>query len=102
MKTINVGLGGIAINPERLRALRKDKVTELAESMQARGLLQPLVLRTGEGAGYILVAGWHRLEAAKLLKWDNVPATVYEDMKVDAAEWAEIDENLVRADLSPA
>ena len=35
MKTINVGLGDIAINPERLRALRKDKVTELAESMQA-------------------------------------------------------------------
>jgi N6-adenosine-specific RNA methylase IME4 len=101
MKTINVGLGGIAVNPERLRALRKDKVTELAESMRASGLLQPVVLRTDKGSDYVLVVGRHRFEAAKLLKWDSVPAIVHEGMKADAAELAEIDENLIRAELSP-
>jgi ParB-like chromosome segregation protein Spo0J len=102
MKTINVGLGSIAVNPERLRALRKDKVTELAESMRASGLLQPVVLRTDKGSSYVLVVGRHRFEAAKLLKWDSVPAIVRDGMKADAAELAEIDENLIRADLSPA
>jgi N6-adenosine-specific RNA methylase IME4 len=102
MKSIDVGLGGIAVNPQRLRALRQDKVADLARSMHDRGLLQPIVLRTGRGARYTLVAGWHRLEAAKLLKWNQIRATVHDGMKADAAELAEIDENLIRADLSPA
>jgi N6-adenosine-specific RNA methylase IME4 len=103
MKIINVGLGGIAVNPERLRALRKNKVAELAESMKARGLLQPIVLRTHDkGSGYILIAGRHRFEAAKLLEWEGIPAIVYEGMKADEAELAEIDENLIRAGLSEA
>jgi ParB/RepB/Spo0J family partition protein len=101
-KTINVGLGGIAIKPERLRALRPDRVAELAESMRLNGLLQPIVLRTSKGSGYWLVAGWHRFEAAKLLKWPSIRANIFEGMKADATELAEIDENLIHIDLTPA
>ena len=100
-KTLDVGLGDIAVSPERLRALRPDRVAEIAESMQANGLLQPIVLRTGEGNAFWLVAGRHRFEAAKLLKWDSIRATIYEGMDSDRAELAEIDENLIRAELSP-
>jgi N6-adenosine-specific RNA methylase IME4 len=101
-KVLMVGLGGIAVSPERLRALRPDRVAEIAASMQEGGLLQPIVLRTGKGNGYWLVAGRHRFEAAKLLKWDSIRACVFEDMEAVEAELAEIDENLIRADLSPA
>ena len=69
--------------------------------MQENGLLQPIVLRTGEGNSFWLVAGRHRFEAAKLLKWDSIRATIYEGMDSDRAELAEIDENLIRAELSP-
>jgi ParB/Sulfiredoxin domain len=101
-KILTVGLGGIAVSPERLRALRPDRVAEIAASMQESGLLQPIVLRTGKGMGYWLVAGRHRFEAAKLLKWDSIRACIHEDMEAVHAELAEIDENLIRADLSPA
>jgi ParB family chromosome partitioning protein len=101
-KTINVGLGGINVKADRLRALRPDRVAELADSMKVNGLLQPIVLRTGKGSGYHLVAGQHRFEAAKLLKWPSIRANIFEGMKANAAELAEIDENLIHVDLSPA
>ncbi len=44
----------------------------------------------------------HRLEAAKKLKWKKITCTVFDDMEADEAELVEIDENLIRADLSPA
>jgi N6-adenosine-specific RNA methylase IME4/ParB-like chromosome segregation protein Spo0J len=87
---------------ERLRALRNDTVKSLMESMTANGLLQPIVLRPRGSAGYWLVAGRHRFEAARNLKWESIAATIFEGMDADHAELAEIDENMVRADLSPA
>lgn len=88
--------------PPRLRALRSETVDELALSMQARGLFHPLVLRQREAGGYALVAGRHRLAAARKLGWPEVKAIVFNGMGADAAEIYEIDENLIRADLSPA
>ena len=70
-RSLNVGLGSINISPERLRALRDDTVRELAESMKDNGLLQPIVLRPRGTAGYWLVAGHHRFEAARKLKWES-------------------------------
>lgn len=98
----NIGLGGIAVKPERLRALRDGVVQELMESMKARGLVNPITLRPKPSAGYWLVAGRHRLEAARKLKWTGIKATIVEGLDADAAELIEIDENLIRADLSPA
>jgi ParB-like chromosome segregation protein Spo0J len=100
-KTINVKLGDINVTADRLRALHPHRVAEIAESMRNR-LLQPIVLRTGRGNSYHLVAGRHRLEAAKLLKWPSIRAVIFEGMKASEAELGEIDENLVRFDLSPA
>ena len=52
---------------------------------------------------FVLVAGWHRLEAAKRLGWKQITAKVSASIQLDAAaELAEIDENLIRADLTPA
>ena len=95
----NIGTSGIAIKPEH-RALRPEAVREIADSFARIGQLQPIIVRPRGDTGFWLVAGRHRLEAAKRLKWPMIRALVLEN--ADEAELAEIDENLIRADLSPA
>jgi ParB-like chromosome segregation protein Spo0J len=85
-----------------MRQLRHQVVDELTESMGSpRGLLHPVIVRPS-GDGFVLVAGWHRLEAARKLGWDSIHALVLDGADADYALLAEIDENLIRADLSPA
>jgi hypothetical protein len=98
----DVALADIVVPSSRHRALRPETVEQLAESMSsARGQLQSILLRPREGGGYSLVTGRHRFEAAKNLAWSHIKATI-KDMDDDDAELAEIDENLIHADLSPA
>jgi ParB-like chromosome segregation protein Spo0J len=98
-----IGLSGIAINTPQRRALQPDTVEQLASSMKEVGLLNPITIRPREGdMGYYLIAGRHRYEAAKKLKWESVPALILEGITADDAELAEIDENLIRANLTPA
>ena len=97
-----IPLHSITVPSHRLRELRTDKVDALAQSIADQGLLEPIVVRPHEGGGYWLVAGRHRFEAAKKLKWKEMSCTVFDDMEADQAELIEIDENLIRAELSPA
>jgi ParB/RepB/Spo0J family partition protein len=101
-ETKTIALSGIAVAKHRLRALRESNVNALVRSMADQGQLQPVVVRPHKGGGYCLVAGLHRFEAAKKLKWKKIRCTVFDDMDADQAELAEIDENLIRADLTPA
>jgi N6-adenosine-specific RNA methylase IME4 len=89
-----VPVEGVVVGP-RKRPLDEAKVAELAASIAAVGLLQPIVVTDTYG----LVAGRHRLEAARRLGWQTLPAHV---APLDAlrAELAEIDENLMRAELT--
>jgi ParB-like chromosome segregation protein Spo0J len=101
VKIKDVGLSGIAVLPQR-RAIRADVVDALAQSMKEIGLINPITLRQREDHGYYLIAGRHRYEGAKQLKWESIPAIVLEGITADDAELAEIDENLIRANLSRA
>lgn len=78
---------------KRMRPL--GDVTALAESMRELGLLNRVTLLP-DGT---LVAGNHRVEAAKRLGWIAIPARILELDQVDA-ELAEIDENLRRVELT--
>jgi hypothetical protein len=78
---------------KRLRPVRD--VTDLAESMDQIGLLNRITLLP-DGT---LVAGAHRLAAAKHLSWATIPARIVELDDVDS-ELAEIDENLRRTELT--
>lgn len=64
------------------------------------GLLNPIIVRQ-KGDGFEVVGGSHRLQAAELLGWTEIDAIVIEASDV-LAELAMIDENLCRAELSPA
>jgi uncharacterized ParB-like nuclease family protein len=92
----------IIVAPARMRKLRADVVDSLAESISAQGLLQPIVLRPRGTTNYWLVAGHHRLEAVRQCGHDRIRAVILDGLDADQALLAEIDENLVRADLSPA
>src|SRR5687768_3908689 len=73
-------------------------VEELAASMQAHGLLQPVLVRPS-GDRYELVAGHRRVEAARHLGWDSIPAMV-RDESTDQAYLLTLVENLQRDDLN--
>ena len=83
---IRVGPGRREVQPEHIR--------ELAGSFKEVGLLNPITV----GQDYTLIAGLHRLEAAKLLGWTEIECTVSELTGLQA-ELAEIDENFVRVEL---
>lgn len=51
---------------------------ELANTMQRYGLLQPIVVRQLAENDYEVIAGEHRIRAAKLLEWKKIPAIVDE------------------------
>jgi ParB/RepB/Spo0J family partition protein len=85
-------------------------VESLSESMAKLGLLNPISVveceytanGRADNKGYRVVAGGHRLEAAKLLGWTEIDANVL-DVSVDDVRthrMIEISENLHRAELS--
>lgn len=91
---MRIPISEIKINLGRREAL-PERVAELAKSITEVGLLNPITLDKSN----TLIAGLHRLEAAKLLGWAEVDCTV-SSLEGLQAELAEIDENFVRTDLS--
>lgn len=77
----------------------KEALEELAASIKANGVLQPILVRPA-GDGYEIVAGERRYQASKLAGLKQVPAVVREVSDEDVFQLALI-ENLQRADLDP-
>ena len=73
-------------------------ITELAESISQRGVLQPILLRP-EGDGYQIIAGERRWRAAQRAGLHAMPAIVREIDEATTAELALI-ENIQRQDLN--
>ena len=90
---ILIQISAITINPGR-REAAPEHIQEMAKSMAEVGLLQPIVV----DQQYTLIAGLHRLEAAKMLAWTEIECTV-SDLDGLQAEIAEIDENIIRLNL---
>ena len=91
---MKIKISDIKVNSGR-RAVESKPVEDLAKSIAAVGLINPITL-TGD---YTLVAGLHRLEAAKQLGWAEIECSVV-GMSGLQAELAEIDENIVRTNLT--
>lgn len=75
-------------------------VEELAESIRQKGVLQPVLVRRGQGGGYLLIAGERRWRAAQKAGLRELPALVREVTENEAFELALI-ENIQREDLNP-
>ncbi|HLZ40798.1 MAG TPA: ParB/RepB/Spo0J family partition protein [Candidatus Sulfotelmatobacter sp.] len=99
---VNVPIADIDKNPFQTRYVEDDEaLEELAESIKANGVVQPIVVRPADVEGrYILVMGERRLHASKKAGKTHIPALVRRVSEQQAAEMTII-ENLQREDLSP-
>lgn len=80
--------------------LREDTLQELAESIRAQGVVQPVVVRPLDGERYELIAGERRWRAAQLAGLRAVPAVIREVTDQAAIAMALI-ENIQRENLNP-
>ena len=93
-------IGSVRPNPYQPRTrIDEAELTDLASSMEASGLLQPVIVRP-RGSGFELIAGERRWRAAERLGWAKIPAVVKEVDDRTLLTLALI-ENLQRDDLSP-
>jgi ParB family transcriptional regulator, chromosome partitioning protein len=97
---VDLRINDISPNSEQPRRIfDKERLEELAESIKANGVIQPVIVRK-EGAGYRLVAGERRWRAARLAGIATLPAIVRELTDLEVLEYALI-ENIQRQDLNP-
>ncbi|HPD45337.1 MAG TPA: ParB/RepB/Spo0J family partition protein [Anaerohalosphaeraceae bacterium] len=90
----------IRANPYQPRQTWSDAdLEELAASIQANGVIQPVLVRK-KGTGYELIAGERRLRAASIAGLEEVPAVVRDATDEEMLELALV-ENIHRTDLNP-
>jgi ParB family chromosome partitioning protein len=89
-----VPIASIRTGPEVLRPVDECIVSELADSIQTNGLLQPILVRP-TGSTYEIVFGHHRLAACKRLRWQSIPAIV-KAMSPEDSFLTKVVENLQR------
>lgn len=88
-------------NPDQPRTVFDAQALEqLAESIKAYGVLQPLVVTPLEGDMYAIIAGERRWRAAQIAGLAKVPTVVRTTKELERLEIA-IVENVQRVDLSP-
>jgi ParB family transcriptional regulator, chromosome partitioning protein len=91
---------GIDPNPLQPRTtFNAERLQELADSIRANGIIQPLVVRT-HGGRFQLVAGERRWRAAKIAGLTEVPVVV-EEISDDRLLEITLVENIQREDLNP-
>jgi ParB family chromosome partitioning protein len=81
-------------------AFDEDALAELASSIKAQGIMQPVVVRSRAQGGYELVAGERRWRAAQLAGLTSIPAVIRDVSDAQASAMALI-ENIQREDLNP-
>jgi len=82
------------------RSIRDEGIAELAASIRAQGVMQPIVLRHRAVGGYEIIAGERRWRAAQLAGLDRIPAVV-KDVSDERAVAMALIENIQREDLNP-
>ena len=91
------------IEPNKDQA-RKDfndeSLSELAESIQRHGVLQPLLVRPLTGGGYQLIAGERRWRASRMAGLKEVPVII-KSLSDEETAVISLIENLQREDLNP-
>lgn len=102
-----LNISQLAVHPKNVR---KDVgiVTDLANSITAQGIMQPLVVAPylmdkpyGDVTKYVIIAGHRRLAAAQLANLDTIPCVIREDLDIEPKQLeAMLVENTQRTDLT--
>lgn len=97
---VEIAIDQIDVNPNQPRkAFDSNALEELAASIKASGVIQPVVVRR-VGGRYQLIAGERRWRAARQAGLTRIPAVVRDATDVESLELALV-ENLLREDLNP-
>lgn len=97
---LELPIASLRPNPRQPRRdIDLESLQELAESMRALGIVQPIIARR-VGADYEIIAGERRWRAARLAGFTVVPVIVREASDVESLEIALV-ENVVRRQLNP-
>lgn len=98
---LEVDIDLIDVNPEQPRTkFREDKLEELAQSIRANGLVQPILIRRAETGRYQLVAGERRWRASQRAGLHKISAIIRNISDGDLLELALV-ENIQRQELNP-
>ena len=96
-----IPIDDIEANPRQPRkAFDVVPLDELANSIKASGVIQPIVVRKGSSGRWQLIAGERRWRAARQAGLERIPAVVREATDAESLELALV-ENLLREDLNP-
>jgi ParB family chromosome partitioning protein len=91
----------IAPDPDQPRKeFDPEKLGELAESIKAHGVIQPIAVRLTPH-GYLIVAGERRWRASKLAGRETIPVHILTDQSEQGVREAALIENIQRQDLNP-
>ena len=83
------------------RDIQPEALEELADSIRAQGVMQPIVVRpVGEGR-YEIIAGERRWRASQLAELDTIPAVIREGISDEIALALALIENIQRENLNP-
>ena len=98
-----IELDAVAPNPQQPRRRFDDEaLEELAASIREVGVLQPIVVRSGDDDGsYVLIAGERRLRAAEMAGLNRIPAMIRTTSGEGSDLTEALIENVQRTDLSP-
>ena len=92
----------IEANPNQPRSyFDEEKLSQLAESIRERGVIQPLLVNRAGRNRYNLIAGERRLRAARIAGEDEVPVVVMEETAENESLELALIENIQRHDLNP-
>jgi ParB family transcriptional regulator, chromosome partitioning protein len=95
-----VPINSVEANKDQPRThFQQDRLEELAQSIRANGIIQPLIV-TKQGESYQIVAGERRWRAAKIAGLTTVPVVIQEFAADRILEVALV-ENIQREDLNP-
>jgi ParB family chromosome partitioning protein len=98
-RVISIGIHEITHNPFQPRKeFDKENLSELAQSIMAYGVIQPIIVRKVNDE-YQIVAGERRYRACKLIGLKEIPALV-QNMNDEKAAAVSLIENLQRKDLN--
>lgn len=97
---VTVDIRQMKPNPKQARkTFKEEEIAELAASISAHGVIQPVLLNDDGNGGYIIIAGERRYRAAKKAGLKEMPAII---KKLSDQELMEVSliENLQRVDLN--
>ena len=94
-----IAINVIEANPDQPRSMLGD-LSDLKASIEAKGVLEPILVRPREGGRFTIISGERRFRAAMEAGLSDIPCIVLDVSDAEVLEIALI-ENLQRKDLSP-